>query len=103
MTISPALVDPTLISFDGATRQITVQGSDLFIGGDHNSGSYVPGVHSVEIRCYADNSHDTGVFFTTSVAILDPCKVSNGATLTIASSILNPNPVVYTIDEAADV
>ena len=103
MTVSPALVDPSSISFDALTRQISVQGSDLFIGGDHNSGSYVPGVYSVEIRCWADNSHDTGVFFTTTVTIVDPCKVANGGTLTIASSIVNPNPVVYTVDEPADV
>ena len=38
------------------------------------NGSYHPGVYTVEVRAWADNEYDTGVFQRLEITVIDPCQ-----------------------------
>ena len=50
LTITPAMIDPSLIVFDDTTLTLKLYGVDVFYGGDHTTGTYTPGTYSVEIK-----------------------------------------------------
>ena len=59
-------------------------GTDLiYYGGDQLTGNYSPGVYIVEVRVWADDNQDTGVFEQLEITIIDPCL---SAVLTIDES-----------------
>ena len=41
------------------------------------TGSYNPGVYTVEVRLYGHNDFDTGEFEELQVVIKDPCEVAS--------------------------
>jgi len=52
---SIVLADASLISLNAAARTLTVQGSSVFAGGDHVTGTYMPGTYLVEIKAYSND------------------------------------------------
>ena len=50
MTITPAMSDPGLILFDEPTLTLKIHGSDVFYNGDPTTGTYTPGVYTIEIK-----------------------------------------------------
>ena len=99
MTVTATNPGGGMVSFDSSTRTISVSGSDVFYNGDHTTGSYTPGVYTVEIRGWGDNSYDTGTFDTFTVTILDPCDpdVTGSLNVNILGAIVTPNPIQYQI------
>ena len=99
MTVTDTNPGGGMMSFDLSTRTISVSGSDVFYNGDHTTGTYTPGVYTVEIRGWGDNSYDTGTFDTFTVTILDPCDpdVTGSLNVTILGAIVSPNPIQYQI------
>ena len=79
---------------------MTVSGNSPFEGGDHLSGTYIPGTYTVEIKAWADNNVDTGVTTSITVTIVDPC---DGAAINVLSAIVTSDPIPYKIYDPADV
>ena len=52
---------------------VTVSTEKIFFDGDHLTGTYIPGVYTVEVRAWAGNNIDTGEFIDLIVEIVDPC------------------------------
>lgn len=100
ISISPSPANAALITFDGTTRQITVQGNNLFEGGDHDTGSYVPQVYTATIKAFGDNNFDTGTTFSTPITVVDPCDLPAGL-ITFSSSQVSANPLSYKIGDPA--
>ena len=38
---------------------VTVGTDSIFFNGDHLTGTYTPGIYTIEVRAYADNNFDT--------------------------------------------
>ena len=106
MTVVAANPGGGMVTFDETSRTISVTGSDVFYSGDHTTGTYTPGVYSVEIRGWGDNSHDTNTFDTITVTILDPCDPdltgTNVPNVTILGEIVSPDPILYQILDPTD-
>ena len=41
---------------------VTVSTDKIFFDGDHLTGTYIPGVYTVEVRAWTVNNIDTGKF-----------------------------------------
>ena len=92
--IPQPLADPTLIVFDNALLTVNVSGNQVFAGGDHNSGTYMPGTYFVEVE--ANNGHgNPSKKIDMTVIITDPCDKANG--ITVLSGIISPNPIAYSV------
>lgn len=76
--------DPGLIGFEDFLADASVPepyirvliGStdNVFYNGVYPAGEYSPGQYVIEVRAFADNNFDTGVFVDLTVDVLDPCK-----------------------------
>ena len=93
-----------MVTFDPPSKTISVSGSDVFYNGDHTTGTYTPGVYSVEIRGWGDNNYDSGTFETITVTIVDPCDPNFTGTndIIIQGTIVSPNPILYQILDPID-
>ena len=47
--LTQPLADPNLIKFDDVALTVTVTGNQVFAGGDHLTGTYMPGIYFIEI------------------------------------------------------
>ena len=52
---------------------VTVSTDKIFFDGDHLTGTYIPGVYTVEVRAWTEDNIDTGEFIDLIVEIKDPC------------------------------
>ena len=52
---------------------VTASTDKIFFDGDYLTGTYIPGVYTVEVRAWTVNSIDTGEFTDLVVEIVDPC------------------------------
>ena len=65
----PIPADPNLIVFEDNQNDptkpemsVSVSTNEVFFGGQFSIENYHPGVYVVEVRVWADNDYDTGVF-----------------------------------------
>ena len=76
-----ASYDPAMFDFQEdlviPEMSVTVRTDEIFYGGDHLTGTYIPGVYTVEVRAFTVNSIDTGYFQDLTVAIVDPCLTAD--------------------------
>ena len=93
------LADPTLLLFDDSTLTVKVEGSQVFAGGDQNSGSYIPGTYFVEVEANNENNISLGTVIDIVVTVIDPCDKAGG--ISILPAIINPSPLVYQIYDSA--
>ena len=52
---------------------VIVSTDKIFYDGDHLTGTYIPGVYTVEVRAWTLDNIDTGEFIDLIVEIKDPC------------------------------
>ena len=93
--VTQPLADPNLIKFDDISLTVTVTGNQVFGGGDHLTGSYMPGIYYIEIDASSEDMVPTGTKIDMTVTIVDPCDKANG--ITILPGIISQNPVAYKI------
>ena len=56
---------------------VTVGTDEIFHGGNHLTGNYIPGAYTVEVRAFTENGIDTGYFQDLTVTIVDPCLTAD--------------------------
>ena len=56
---------------------VIVSTDKIFFDGDHLTGTYIPGVYTVEVRAWTVNNIDTGKFQDLLVTIKDPCMLAS--------------------------
>jgi len=93
--VTQPLADPNLIKFDAVSLTVTVTGNQVFGGGNHNTGTYMPGIYYIEIEASSEDTVPTGTKIDMTVTIVDPCDKANG--ITILPGIIGQNPVAYKI------
>ena len=93
--ITQPLADPTLIVFDNTSMTITVSGNQVFAGGDHLSGTYMPGTYFIEVKANYNTNVASGTKIDMTVTITDPCDKPNS--ITVLSGIVSPNPISYVV------
>ena len=71
----------------------------MFAGGDHTSGSYIPGTYYVEVQANNENNSPLGTVIDLVVTVIDPCDKAAG--IAILPAIINPSPLVYQIYDSA--
>ena len=69
---------------------VTVSTDKIFFDGDYLTGTYIPGVYTVEVRAWAGNNIDTGEFIDLIVEIVDPC-VSQTFSIDSTSTVFKNN------------
>lgn len=84
-----------MIVFDDTALNVEVSGVNVFGGGDHSSGTYMPGIYYIEVEAYSGGNVATGTKIDMTVTVTDPCDKPNG--ITIKSGIVSPNPIAYQI------
>lgn len=84
-----------MIVFDDTALKVTVSGVNVFGGGDHVIGTYMPGIYYIEVEAYSGSNVATGTKIDMTVTVTDPCDKPNG--ITIKPGIFSPNPIVYQI------
>ena len=93
--ITQPLTDSTLIVFDNALLTVTVSGNQVFAGGDHVSGTYMPGTYFVEVEANINTNVPSGTKIDMTVTITEPCDKPNS--ITVLSGIVSPNPISYVV------
>ena len=67
---------------------VIVSTDKIFFDGDHLTGTYIPGVYTVEVRAWTVNNIDTSEFIDLIVEIVDPCV---SQTFSIDSTVFKNN------------
>ena len=74
---------------------VYVSTDKIFFGGDHLTGTYIPGVYTVEVRAWTINNVDTGEFQDLLVTIEDPCLLAS-LTFDQSSALRSPPEISLT-------
>ena len=75
---------------------VTVSTNEIFFGNQNSIENYNPGVYVVEVRVWADNEYDTGIFEELTITIVDPCVTQP---LTIDNSVFKTAPNELTMTQ----